>query len=99
MGLCAAVQGQVEVLKYVRSAGVQWSAATLTTMLAASGDVEELDAASYIRQELGAEWLHKLAHEQERWPQSMVNWARAQGCTSPVLGECRTSFHSTQFHA
>jgi hypothetical protein len=82
----AAAAGSVATLAYLQQAG-ELPDAQLTAALAAAGANDELSAAVWLRQE-GAEWPAVLEQHGDcpytYWPPSMVAWARAEGCTSPV---------------
>jgi hypothetical protein len=59
----------------------------LTTMLAAAGTNNQLAAAQWLRQQ-GAGWPDVLQHtfggEHEQWQKDVLEWARDEGCTSPL---------------
>jgi hypothetical protein len=61
--------------------------ALLSKMLAAAGSKNHLAAAQWLRAQ-GAAWpailQHRLGDVQQQWQGVALDWARAEGCTSPV---------------
>jgi hypothetical protein len=73
-------------MEYVLSVAPPASAAQLTELLNTAGSNNELAAAQWLRQR-GAEWPAQLRyHEYPRrpWQGDTLDWARQEGCTSPV---------------
>jgi hypothetical protein len=61
----------------------------LTAMLSAAGVCNQRAAAQWLRDEHSAEWPAVLKDNSRApyytaWPERMVKWCRAQGCTSPT---------------
>jgi hypothetical protein len=81
--MTAAAAGHLPVLMYAMSAEPAASAAQLTEMLNAAGANNHLSEAKWLRQ-AGAEWPAVLRHNRTAWKTDVLQWARAEGCTSPV---------------
>jgi hypothetical protein len=90
--IAAAHGGSVGVMAYMleqqqQLVGGAVNTVLLTLMLRAAGANEQLVAAQWLRQQ-GAEWPDVLQHrydfELRRWSGAVLEWARAEGCTSPV---------------
>jgi hypothetical protein len=88
----AAQGGCVDVMMYLQQEldGVVAAAAFLKHLLRITGAHNNLAAAVWLRQQ-GAEWPHVLWYrdltlfaEFREWPDELVAWARAEGCTSPT---------------
>jgi hypothetical protein len=62
----------------------------LTDMLAAAGAGGHLQTAQLLRSHLGAQWPAVLHFDYMgnlmpvKWPPELVDWARSEGCTSPL---------------
>jgi hypothetical protein len=60
--------------------------AQLTDMLRYAGAHNHLRAAQWLRQH-GADWPAALnCHVDVEWEDDVLEWARAEGCTAPVMG-------------
>jgi hypothetical protein len=80
----AAQGGSVDVLEYLQQQGVEFTAKMLTHMLKVAGVNNKLAAAQWLRH-AGAEWPNELKYFSRRyWSPELVEWARAEGCTSPL---------------
>jgi hypothetical protein len=89
----AASGGSISVMTYMLEqqqqqveVDVATHTASLTQMLAAAGANGKLAAAQWLRAQ-GAGWpdvLQFTALEQQQWQGDVLEWARDQGCTSPV---------------
>jgi hypothetical protein len=79
----AACGGSPEMLQYCLEQGAVWSAEQLTTLLQAAGSTDSLANAKWLRQQ-GAEWPAVLSRGSYEWEGEVLEWARAEGCTSPV---------------
>jgi hypothetical protein len=79
----AVVSGHLPVISYVLSVEPAPSAAQLTALLNAAGYYSSMSAASWLRQH-GAEWPAVLKFGGTAWNADAVQWARAEGCTSPA---------------
>ena len=89
----------IDVLKFLDAEGVVFSAAELTSLLSAAGYMsvvqygagvnEGIASARWLRNQ-GAAWPAVLGwydvdtDEMHPWPRKLVQWARAQGCTSGI---------------
>eukprot|EP00953_Heterococcus_sp_UTEX-ZZ885_P003694 2507-Heterococcus_DN1.PRE.7 len=84
----AAFAGCTDILDYVLEQGEVLSAAVLTKALNCAGAYRQLQAAQWFR-EHGAEWPAVLTYNEGSnfglWGGDTLAWARAKGCTSPVL--------------
>jgi hypothetical protein len=78
----AAAGCSVEVMLYLQQQldSASFGAALLDNMLYIAASHDKLEAAIWLRQE-GVEWPDVL----EFWPDTMIAWARSEGCTSPAL--------------
>jgi hypothetical protein len=91
--LFAALGGSVAVLAYMLEQPEQqqldaaFHTALLREMLAVAGANQQLAAAQWLRAQ-GAAWPDVLRYnvngEQQQWRGAVLEWARAEGCTSPV---------------
>jgi hypothetical protein len=79
----AAGRDCLAVLQYVLGAEPAATAAQLTQMLSTAGVCNRLSVAKALRQG-GAEWPAVLMYNGQRWHAVMVQWARDEGCTSPL---------------
>jgi hypothetical protein len=79
----AACGGSREMLQYCVEQGAEWSVEQLTTLLQAAGSTDNLATAKWLRQ-CGAEWPAVLKHDHTQWHGTVLEWARAEGCTAPV---------------
>jgi hypothetical protein len=83
----AALGGNVDVLAYIFGSeplSAYTEAAQLTRLLGIAGTCNHLAAAKWLRQR-GAEWPAVLRYKKVYvWHGSTLEWARAEGCTSPV---------------
>jgi hypothetical protein len=81
----AAQRDSVEIMMYLQqqSDATEWNAALLTDMLNAAGAYKKLAAAQWLRQQ-GAEWPPMLRLHSRSWSGDVLQWARAEGCASPV---------------
>jgi hypothetical protein len=78
----AARGGSIAVMEFLQQQGVVTTVAQRTTMLQITGAHNHLQAAQWLRQQ-GAEWPDTLWYCFD-WPEDIVAWARAEGCTSPL---------------
>jgi hypothetical protein len=85
--ISAAGDGCTDMLDYVIEQGEVLSAELLTHALNAAGTENQLQAAQWLRQH-GAEWPALLGINTDnctqQWSGDTLEWARAEGCTSPV---------------
>jgi hypothetical protein len=80
----AAESGSVEALEFLQQQGIVFTTAKLRDMLNIAGAHSKLAAAKWLRQQ-GAEWPHVLNwYWYGQWSGDTLEWARAEGCTSPV---------------
>jgi hypothetical protein len=79
----AACSGSAEMLQYCVEQGAVWSVEQLTALLQAAGCTDNIATAKWLRH-CGAEWPAVLKHDYTQWHAAMLEWARAEGCTSPV---------------
>jgi hypothetical protein len=87
----AARGGSVAVLEYLREQELLTSVAMLTDMLSKAGAFEGLAAAQWLKEQ-GAEWPTEFVHGQ--WYGAVLAWARAEGCTTPVVSDSDSSSDS-----
>jgi hypothetical protein len=78
----AAEGGSVEALQFLQEQGIVPNAGMLAQMLNVAGAHNKLAAAKWMRAQ-GAQWPTMLVWCTV-WPSSAVEWARAEGCTSPT---------------
>jgi hypothetical protein len=76
----AAQGGSIEVLALLQQRKLLTSAAELRGTLGLAGRYNQLAAAQWLREQ-GAEWPAVLW----RWRHGVLAWARAEGCTSPMV--------------
>jgi ankyrin repeat protein len=81
--IAAAESGEVPTIEYALNAEPAASAAQLTDMLNAAGVYDWIVAAKWLRQQ-GAEWPAVLRFSFADWSGNVLQWARAEGCTSPT---------------
>jgi hypothetical protein len=81
--LTAVGYGHLPVMKYMLSVEPAASAAQLTAMLNAAGAYSDWSLAKLLR-EAGAEWPAKLKRGGRCWKDDVLQWARNEGCTSPL---------------
>jgi hypothetical protein len=83
----AANGGHISVLEFLVQASVHVSPDPLSVALLMAGIKGHLAAAQWLRA-YGAEWPHvlsaSLAGALQQWPEPMIEWARAEGCTAPL---------------
>jgi hypothetical protein len=85
----AAEGGSIEVILYMRQAGVEFTGEQLTVMLNIAGAYNKLEAAQWLRQQ-GAEWPPMLMYKRYstgtglQWQGDALAWAREEGCTAPT---------------
>jgi hypothetical protein len=79
-----AIYSNVNILQYLWEQSVQPDVAKLTQYLKDIGAFDKLAIAQWLRQH-GAQWPNVLKDWYDRpWCDTMVAWARAEGCTAPV---------------
>jgi hypothetical protein len=78
----AAAGGSIDVILYLQAqlGSASFDAAALDNMLHIAASHSKLETAVWLRQQ-GVQWPDVL----EFWPEDMVAWARAEGCTAPAL--------------
>jgi hypothetical protein len=79
----AARAGRMEGMAYLQQQGVL-TATAMTHMLLLAGVHNQLAAAQWLKQEAGAEWPPVLQWRQRSWQGTVLEWARAEGCTAPT---------------
>jgi hypothetical protein len=83
----------VDILQYLWEQGLQQvatAAAQLSDVLSYAGSCNKLDIAKWVRQH-GAQWPDVLQDiDGFPWHDSMVAWARAEGCTAPTYWQSLT---------
>jgi hypothetical protein len=83
-GATAVILGHLPVIMFLVGAQPAPSAAQLTMMLSAAAPHNRLAIAKWLR-EHGAAWPAVLkSHTGLAWSAELVQWARDEGCTSPV---------------
>jgi hypothetical protein len=82
MCLKAAEQGEVSAMTYLTQQEPV-AAYVLLAMLLVAGAHGHLEAAKWLRQR-GAEWPRVLHFDGESWSGDVLEWARAEGCDSPL---------------
>jgi hypothetical protein len=80
----AAARGSADSLEFLQGAEPTAYAILLQLMLAVAGVFGQLETAQHLRQQ-GAEWPPVLSIQDKHWTGEVLAWARAEGCTSPVL--------------
>jgi hypothetical protein len=80
----AAQSGSVEVLTYLQQQGLVTSPTLLTEMLDNAAGENQLAAAKWLREQ-GAEWPSSTAFNHRAWSGELLEWARAEDCTSPLI--------------
>jgi hypothetical protein len=84
----AACRGSIAILEYVAAQGEVLDAEQRLGAMNGAATYNQLQAAQWLRQQ-GAQWPAVLGYGNEqhvwRWTDAMLAWARAEGCTSPVL--------------
>jgi hypothetical protein len=100
VGDYAAAGGSVPVLSWLAEVlpSEHWTTERLANMLLLAGCYGSLEACIWLRQR-GAEWSETLAAEPEFafksvWKQCVLDWARANGCTTEHPGFAE---HSSEF--
>jgi hypothetical protein len=78
----AAEEGHMSVLDFMQTVEPA-NAVQLTELLNLAGSCDHLDVAKWLRQQ-GAEWPAVLRFDGNSWVHVMVQWARGEGCTSPI---------------
>jgi hypothetical protein len=78
----AAQGGSIDVMVYLQQQGIVFTAGVLTEMLSYAGAYNHLAAAKWLRAQ-GAEWPAMLCWGHQRLAE-ILEWARAEGCTSPL---------------
>jgi hypothetical protein len=81
--VAAANSGQLPVIEYMLDIEPAATAAQLTEMLNMAGAWNRLEAVQWLRQQ-GAEWPTVLSYNGYEWVHGTLQWARDEGCTSPV---------------
>jgi hypothetical protein len=83
----AAMRGHISVLEFLLQTGVNASPRDISMALFKAGSSNHLAAAQWLRAQ-GAEWPPGLSMEvngaQQQWEGAVLEWARAEGCTSPL---------------
>jgi hypothetical protein len=85
----AAEYNSVALMEFLRAKGSVFSAELLTELLNNAGANGSLQVAAWLRQQ-DAEWPIVLRHTSNQfgsiaqWSDDTLQWARAEGCTSPV---------------
>jgi hypothetical protein len=81
----AAESGSIDTMIYLQQQGIEFTPELLTTMLNAAGARSKLAAAQWLRQQ-GVEVLsqHIIKRFYATWEGETLEWARAEGCTSPT---------------
>jgi hypothetical protein len=72
--------GLLEAMQHFEPAA---NAAQLTELLKSAGRYDDLMLVKWLRQQ-GANWPANLAYDGDRWSAALVQWARDEGCVSPV---------------
>jgi Ankyrin repeats (3 copies) len=90
MRTAAAFFGHLSVLRYLVDVEPAASAAQLTEMLNDAGRCNWLSIAQWLRQQ-GAEWPAVLGSQWRSWRTAALQWARDEGCTSPLYTEPATA--------
>jgi hypothetical protein len=83
MCLLAAEQGSIDGMAYI----LQQQLVTVdafTRMLNIAGCNDRLAAAQWLRQQHYAEWPPVLCYDDKPWSGDTLEWARAEGCDSPL---------------
>jgi hypothetical protein len=98
IGKEAAEGGSVPVLIWLAETlpHEYWSKQRLTRMLQVAGCYGSLEACIWLRQQ-GAEWpdtLHSASWDYAAWKQCVLDWGRAEGCTTvhPGFNDCSSEF-------
>jgi hypothetical protein len=88
--LVAADEGHISILDYLQQIGVNASPVVLRLLLLTAGASNHLAVAQLLRAQ-GAPWPHVLSApvasvdgEWKQWEGAVLEWARAEGCTSPL---------------
>jgi hypothetical protein len=79
----AAAMGSIDALEYLQDAESLIYVPMLQFMLTVAGAFGQLAAAQHLRQQ-GAEWPPVLSLDGLNWTGQLIEWARAEGCTSPI---------------
>eukprot|EP00953_Heterococcus_sp_UTEX-ZZ885_P006598 4029-Heterococcus_DN1.PRE.2 len=79
-----ATLGKIVILECLREALYTPDDALMQMLLTITGAFGQLATAQYLRQQ-GAEWPPVLNLEGQNWTGEVLAWARAEGCTSPVI--------------
>jgi hypothetical protein len=82
----AAQHGHITVLEFLQQFAVEALPQALMLVLLIAGLSSQLAAAQWLRAQ-GAPWPPTLSvpfGDEQQWPEPMVEWARAEGCTSPL---------------
>jgi hypothetical protein len=80
----AAADDDLDLVLYIAEVQPAASAAQLTQMLNVAGANGSLETAEWLRQQ-GAGWPAVLRYRARSWRGAALQWARAEGCTSPVV--------------
>jgi hypothetical protein len=80
----AAARGSTDSLEFLQGAEPTTYVPLLQMMLAVAGACGQLETAQQLRQQ-GAEWPPVLSIYDKHWTSEVLAWARAEGCTSPVI--------------
>jgi hypothetical protein len=85
--LTAAGRGHITVLSYLQQIALVAAPADVSKALFMAGAHSHLATAQWLR-EHGAEWPAVLSMEvngeEQQWEGAVLEWARAEGCTSPL---------------
>jgi hypothetical protein len=84
MCLKAAQQGDISSMTYLSQHEESVPSYVLSDMLNAAGSKGHLAAVQWLRQQHGAEWPRALCHLGVQWSGNTLEWARAEGCDSPL---------------
>eukprot|EP00953_Heterococcus_sp_UTEX-ZZ885_P014120 8037-Heterococcus_DN1.PRE.4 len=79
----AARLGQLSILLYMQNSAPPATAPQVTELLHIACSYSNLAAAKWLRQQ-GAEWPAVLPCGWSMWKSDVLQWARAEGCTSPI---------------
>jgi hypothetical protein len=80
----AAQGGSVEAFVFLQQQGIVFTSRVLRQVLRIAGACNKLAAAKWLRQQ-GAQWPAALRWTGKVWPDDALEWARAEGCISPIV--------------
>jgi hypothetical protein len=93
----AAQGGSIPLMRYLQQQGIVSTVAQLTNMLRCAGAHNRLQAAQWLRQQ-GADWPAALNIRMDmEWGDAVLAWARAEGCTAPVMGQHSGTHQAVQW--